>query len=136
MGLPKTDRMGDVVDVCWQARRIQLGSAVGPDIAKIGLWCDPSQGVNRLPMRLHPPTLCQGTLPYSYEYDCVLSGQDALALQGFPDPFSCAPPHEFVDQEVRSLAGEAFFLPSCMSVVYAYYLNPSAPWWRAATEEC
>ena len=99
-----------------------------PDDVRRDLWADPSQGVQRALTRRTPPTLCQTSMPYSFEHDCLLSGHDCLALQGIPDPFVCAPLHEFSDREARSLAGEAFFLPSAMSVILPYYLNPQAPW--------
>ncbi len=127
-GLPACPRFRDFLDVCWQAQRHRLGVHVPPEQARIGLWADPSQGVQRALVRHKPPTICQSSMPYSFEKDVMLSAHDLLALQGFPEPFRAAPPSEFVDSELRSLGGEAFFLPSAMTIVLAYYLNPSAPW--------
>lgn len=129
-GLQQTPRMLDVIDCCWQHSRVRAGVDVPPDQVKRGLWCDPSQSVHRLPVSYSVPSLCQKTLPYSFERDVCLSGRDVLNLQGFPSCASVAPPHAFSDKELRSLAGEAFFLPSASSIIYPFYLNPKAPWWQ------
>ena len=129
-GLGKSARVLDCIDVCWQHRRNQLGPNVLPEQARLGLWCNPSQAVQRKPVTSSPPLLCQGTFPYSYEKDVCLSGRDALVCQGFPKDPGMAPLHAFSDSEVRSLAGEAYFLPSMLSVAYPYFLNAKGTWWN------
>jgi hypothetical protein len=128
-GVGQCQRAHDLIDICWEARRNQIGHAQGVEAAKHSLWADISQAVQRLPFRQFVPCLCQTTVPYSYSRDTVLSGHDALALMGVPDAHHAAPAHEFSQAELRGLAGEAFFLPTAMSVVLPYYLNPHAPWW-------
>jgi hypothetical protein len=132
LGLPACARIRDVVDVVWAHRRSQLGVNTPPHIAKKDLWVNPTQAVQRMPMSLNVPLLCQRTLPYSYEHDMCLSGADALRLQGFPSHPSIAPSHVLNDRELRSLAGEAFFLPDLACIVASYWLNPYGPWWFSA----
>jgi len=74
--------------------------------------------------------LAQRTRPYSYEHDVLLSGRDNMALQGFPKGPEFTPAHLFQDDEVRSLAGESYFLPVMGVLVYTYYLNPQGTWWQ------
>ena len=130
IGVPKAKRVLDCLDICWQTRRQQLGKQHPPDVVKQGLWGNPSQSVLRVPISAgKPPLLCQKTIPYSYEHDQCLSGRDFLSLQGMPQSPLISPVTQLADAELRSLGGEAYFLPSAMSVLTAYYLNPLGPWW-------
>lgn len=129
-GLSHCPRMLDVLDCAWEACLRKAGDSTPHAEVRKGLWCDPSQAVQRLPFSYTPPSLCKKSLPYSFERDVCLSGRDAMALQGMPFPACIAPSPEFADRECRALAGEAFFLPHMLTVAYVYYLNPQAPWNR------
>ena len=129
-GLSICPRVRDCLNIMWAFRRHQIGYDVLPAEVRKEMWCNPSQGVQRKPISHGPPCFLQNTTPYSYEYDVCLSGFDMLRCMGFPGHPGVAPEHIFKDADLRSLAGEAFFLP-CMTVLAcAYYCNPSAPWWK------
>jgi hypothetical protein len=130
-GVPDLPRMRDVIDVAWQKTRTKVGLGETEDFVKQGLWCDPSQGVarNSGSVSYKMPLLTQSNLPYSFEMDACISGRDALILQGFPSETSTTPPH-LKDADLRSLAGESFFLPSMAMLTHAYYLNHRGAWWR------
>ena len=120
----------DVLDICWTHRREKIGNRIAFQAARKNLWADPTQSVQRLPYGLKPPLLAQRTRPYSYEHDCLLSGQDAMRLQGFPAGAKYMPPHMFTDDQLRSLAGESYFIPNMAVLTYRYFLNPHAIWWQ------
>ena len=130
-GVPKSDRCRAIVDLAWAARLQEARRAADqrptPELAK-GWWCNPSQSLKRAPWGKHPGTLLQGSCMYSYELDVAFSGYDSLLVHGFPS--DVAPRNRFSERDLKSLAGESFFLPCITSVVYAYFLNPGAPWWR------
>ena len=130
-GVPKSDRCRAIVDLAWAARLQEARRAADqrptPELAK-GWWCNPSQSLKRAPWGKHPGTLLQGSCMYAYELDVALSGYDSLLVHGFPS--DVAPRNRFSERDLKSLAGESFFLPCITSVVYAYFLNPGAPWWR------
>ena len=132
-GVGQCERMLDDVDVCFHVARQEAGPHVSVAEVKEDLFCNASQGVQRRPVTREPPLLCQKTWLYSYKADCVLSGRDHLALQGFPNTPNLAPPHVVSDREARALAGEAFYLPNMTTIAYAYYLNPKGPWWTTGT---
>ena len=68
-----------------------------------------------------------GSAVYSYQRDEVLTGDDALASQGWPalgDEFSS------VSQYARKkLAGAGFSLPVATVVSLAYVYSPFGSWW-------
>ena len=70
----------------------------------------------------------QKTLQYSFEFDQIFDGTDALAALGWPidDPGlkGLSPTH------LSSLIGDGFSAPCISLVQYCYWLNPYAPWWR------
>ena len=129
-GVRRIPRDLDCIDICWAHMRKKLGPDIVPEDVRKDLFVNATQSVKRLPVTKGVPLLCQRTTPYSYEYDTVLSGRDCLSLQGFPTAPSVAPPHKFEDHDIRALAGESHFLPVMGSLVYAYWLNPLAPWWK------
>lgn len=139
-GLPKTARVADFVDIAWAHRRHNMGAnTLARDAAK-GFWCDPSQAVERKAWGGSPGCLCATSMSYSYERDLTLSGYDHCKLQGFPGGQCPRKQHEangshgtpgFSDEELRDIAGNSFFLPCITTAVYAYWLNPYAPWWKS-----
>lgn len=38
----------------------------------------------------------------------------------------------FMDDELRDISGNSFFVPDITAVAYTFWLNPWAPWWAAA----
>jgi hypothetical protein len=60
--------------------------------------------------------------------DRVLRGDDAMRLQGWPHHKL----HKFSSHILRELAGKSFALPTMACVMYCFYLNPMAPWWKPA----
>ena len=71
-------------------------------------------------------------MQYSYEYDKVFEVGDHVAALGWPvdDEHlgSLAPAAR------QSLSGEGFSAPCIATVLYPYFLNPWAPWWRPRQE--
>ena len=125
-----TERELDCIDTAWAARLASLSFGAPPSVAKKDWWVNPTQGVQRSPWSDSVPTLCRDTVLYNYEHNVVLSGADHLRLQGFP-PGQVSPcGSATADDADRDVAGEAFTLPCVTSVVYGFYLNPDAPWWR------
>ena len=59
---------------------------------------------------------------YSYEFDCVISGTDAMWAQGWPGtlPEGFA---EFSDRQLKYFAGGGFSLQCAALVQYTYWLN-------------
>ena len=70
---------------------------------------------------------------YSYEFDCVISGTDAMWAQGWPGtlPEGFA---EFSDSQLKYFAGGGFSLPCAALVQYTYWLNPHGTWWKVAKD--
>ncbi len=133
-GCPQTARVLDVLDCGWAARLASLPAGATTADARHGWWCNPSQSVSRTPWGALPPVSTIGSIAYSYEYDVALSGYDQLRVQGIP--IHAAPQRgtdAFTDRQLRSLAGEAFCAPQMLSVAFAFYMNPFAPWWRNAS---
>ena len=70
---------------------------------------------------------------YSYEFDCVISGTDAMWALGWPgtlqEVFA-----EFSDRQLTYFAGGGFILPCAALVQYTYWLNPQCTWWKVAKD--
>ena len=59
--------------------------------------------------------------------DMIITAQAHLRSLGFPTDI-CT--EDLSQNQLRSLAGEAFGAPSCAVIMIAYYANPWAPWWK------
>ena len=71
----------------------------------------------------------QKSIQYSFEFDKVFECEDHLAALGWPaDDVGFA---NLTAAALKSMAGEGMSAPCISSVVYAYWLNPWAPWWKA-----
>jgi hypothetical protein len=129
-GVPRIPRVLGAIDTFWGIKAKLAnkgGKVVGNHQLKEGLWLDVSQQVHRLHSG-RPGVLCTGALWYTFEFDCVLDGQDALALQGFPE--FVASSDLFSSSEKRRLAGEAYHLGSFAAVAFAWYCNPWGQFWK------
>ena len=93
-----------------------------------GHWVDFTQAIQHKPHGALA-TLNQTGLNYSFEKNIVLSGWAHMKILGLPDQVSLL---GLSDREVRSLAGEAFSAPDIITILFAYYANPFAPWWTPA----
>jgi len=136
VGLPQCARALDLLDCAFidsgqQARkaaaRAGLPEPTDADVAR-SLFVDVSQSVLRRPWRKGGlACLAQSACIYSFEADRILTPLDHFALQGFPA--STLRTEGRSPAQLRSMAGEAFFLASFGAALYAYYLNDKAPWW-------
>jgi hypothetical protein len=131
-GVPRQPRMFDILNCAWAARLKSLGPGCGTDEARRNFFANPSQSVNRTPWSEGAKTLCSSSFVYSFELDSLLSGMDMMRLQGW----SSAKLHRFSDGTLRDLAGEGFSLPCAGAVLYAFFLNPHAPWWGGQDAAC
>ncbi len=83
----------ELLDLAFLHRCLDLGASVRDachdqatraEVAK-GLWVDLSQSIQRKPWRFGPmPTYTTSSLLYSYEHDCQLEPEEALAVYGRP----------------------------------------------------
>ena len=125
-GLPQQDRVADLLNVRWaQHKQRHTEKALCTADLLQDFWCDASQDV----LRREGGSLGALTprcLWYSYEHDMTLDGIDSISLQGAPRN-TCA---DFTSSELKNLAGESYHAASIGAYLYAYYLNPFAPWWK------
>lgn len=128
-GLPDVERMRDVLDVCFAHMRQKHPNVPVAELIK-SLWANPGQAVQRKPIRKKPDTLASNTILYSYEKDCVLSGDSHLVLLGWPK--HSAPLTHVTEAECRDMSANGFSVPIACQLMKAFYLCPFAPWW---TEE-
>ncbi len=84
IGVPGNPRVMDRLNITWATRMKTLKASDTSEKLRRNVWCDISQNPHRGTMSGSPGTLCVGSMPYSFEKDCTLDGEDALALQGFP----------------------------------------------------
>jgi len=129
IGIPKTPRVLDLLDIGWAIQLAKFGppGSVTSTQARRGLWANVTQTVQRKPFG-PPGCLATHSLWYSYEHDFTIDGQDALRLQGFP--LGSAPKSSFTNAQLFDLAGEGFHAASVGSFLYAFLLNPYGPWWE------
>ena len=125
-GIPQVERMLDVLDCAWAARIKRYPILSITELRK-GFFAAPSQSVARKPWSTGIGTLVSNTVFYSFELDTLIGGQDPFNLHGFPHRDD---QQHFSSNQLTKLIGESFFLPSCATVAYSFYLNPHAPWWR------
>jgi hypothetical protein len=74
-------------------------------------------------------TLRQKSIQYSFEFDKVFECTDHTSALGWPpedEGLADLTPHA-----LKSLAGEGMSAPCIGSVLYAFWLNPWAPWWKS-----
>eukprot|EP00971_Amphidinium_carterae_P197934 3928275-Amphidinium_carterae.3 len=128
-GLRATEREKDVIDVAYkQAQRDFPGEDVSTD-----LWCDVTQSCDRGTRYTRGPAPCFSTssVAYSYNQDCVLSGQGQFRALGW----HTIPPLElFSNAECRDLSGDSFSVPMSAMATMVCFLNPYAPWWPSPEE--
>ena len=97
-------------------------------------FMDLSQAVQRSSPQRQIPCLHSHPCVWSYQYDFVLPAEFHMKLQGWPNKYCmlAAPEDstEAMSAKTKSLAGQGMTLPVLAAVIYAYYLNPHAPWWQ------
>jgi hypothetical protein len=126
-GIPLSSfRQRDLLDVALAAEMKKHPLTPKKDIIDT-LWAVPSHSVQRRPWGPHLGCLLTTSELYNFRHDCVISGESHLRLMGFPS--NLAPTYAFSEGNLRHLAGEAFSMPCCASVLLAVYLCPFAPWW-------
>ena len=125
-GIPQVERMLDVLDCAWAAR-IKGNPGLSTTELRKGFFAAPSQSVARKPWSTGIGALVCNTVLYSFELDTLIGGQYPFNLHDFPR--TDAHQH-FSSNQLTQLIGESFFLPSCATVAYSFYLSPHAPWWR------
>lgn len=115
-GVPPSPRMRDAIDVCY--------FSMGGDVK--GMLLDLSQSVSRKAWaRQSSRALAARTLIYSFDLDGVLDPKTAARLQGLPETFLHA---GLSDDQLRSLAGEAVFLPNLATILWAAFIDEASPW--------
>eukprot|EP00929_Paragymnodinium_shiwhaense_P037685 TRINITY_DN20039_c0_g1_i1.p1 TRINITY_DN20039_c0_g1~~TRINITY_DN20039_c0_g1_i1.p1 ORF type:complete len:585 (+),score=94.11 TRINITY_DN20039_c0_g1_i1:139-1893(+) len=130
-GLCQVPRVIDLLDVAFEQARAKVGYDKPPEETVHNLWIDASQSHDRAPWSWNMRAICQRSAPYCYKHDVALSGLDFMALQGFPQEPAVTPDRLFSDRTLKSLAGEAFFVPSITTLAYAFYLHDRFPWWES-----
>ena len=85
-----------------------------------------------------PCLFCRGTLKqqsivYSFEFDCLLDASDHIAALGWPADDENL--WTLSKANRKSMTGDGMSAPCIASCVYAYWLNPFAPWWQEKAEE-
>ena len=124
-GMGRLDRNLDILDVAWGMRSSKFPPGTPTNEIASGFWANVSQSVETGSWGT-PGTLCQRGMWYSFEKDTTLDGFDHMALQGVP----ASSINKLVSSyKLKVMAGEAFSCISISTVLYAYYLNPKAPWW-------
>ena len=132
-GVPRSERVTDLIDIAFALWRAENPSTPIPEIIK-NRFLSVCQRVESLPRRNRAsgvafPSLPSNTCPiYSYERDTVLSGKAHMALSGWHA--DSAPAEHFSDGDLRNLAGECFSVQAWAQVFYVFYLLPKAPWWK------
>ena len=124
-GVNLTERVLDVINVCWFAAKKANPSMPDDELASV-LWCNASQSVHRLPFSYQAPVGTSSALFYHYGKDCVLTGFSHMRINGWSA-------HDlnffaFSDAELKKLSGQAFSVPLATMLTILSYLNPWAPW--------
>ena len=127
-GLSRTDRCKDVLDVCF-AHMCKKSPNVDVETLVRGLWANPGQNVDRLPVQRLLFTPTSNVENYSFEKDTALSAGAHMRLIGWPKD-SC-PLDFYSEAELRQLVADAFSVPIASALSCCFWLNPWAPWWRA-----
>ena len=127
-GLAKTPRVLDVLDCCFEHARQQSPLLAIPELIR-GLYCNPSQAVDRLPVSRTASTFSSSLSQYSFEKDCLLSSEAGLLFSGWGRRMM--PLEVFTEAELSSLCGDCFSVPIPAQVLTAFFLNNHyGVWWR------
>lgn len=116
-GLQCTARVEELLNIAWMA-----GGRALP------LYLDASQCVSRKPWSKTVPCLTTSSTIYDYSLDCTWTANCKLAVQGVP--IGDLDVSDLTPQQKSDLAGEAMFLPDVGSIVVAFFLSSSGPWWQ------
>lgn len=112
--------MAEAVQIAW-------GSVPAPERSVDNYFADLSQCVARQNFGKGLKTLTSRSEVYDFKRDCVLDMYDLFALQGMPvEAFDL---RQLSIGQAADLVGEGMFAPCIGSILMAYYLNPSGPWW-------
>jgi len=130
VGVPKLATAHTVLNFAWAKRMQEFEDRPTTPSSEMrrGLFANLSQSLIWHFSSVGGSTLCASSAFYSFEQDCILDGTDMMELQGFG--YVASRDRTFSSTEKRTLAGESFHLPSYGTVVFAFYLNPYAPWWK------
>jgi hypothetical protein len=128
-GVPRTDRVRDVVDVALAVARLRNPATPLAELTQ-KLYVNTSQSVSRVPVSLrHPPTPTTTMSIYSYGRDSILSPRAFMRWMGWPQSLI----HEnFSFGELNILVGNSFSVPLSALTLAALYANPQAPWWQSS----
>ena len=127
-GVPRLERVIDVVDCAFASRIAVAPPTTSTQELIKGLWCNAAQGVGRSPWG-DPGTLTCKSLWYNFSEDQALDGVDYLRLQGLPKTCDIT---GLSNSELKDLAGEGYSCPVITSFLVACYYQPWAGWWREA----
>ena len=127
-GLSGTDRCKDVLDVCF-AHVCKKSPSVDVETLARGLWANPSQMVDRLPVQHGLFTPTSSVENYSFEKDAALSAGALMTLIGWPKDMCL--PDVYSEAELRLLVADSFSVPIASALSCCFWLNPWAPWWMA-----
>ena len=124
LGIPRTPRVMDCVDVCFAAMQQKYPELSIEQLIK-GMFCNTSQSVARLPVSRSFPTPCTSSVVYSYEHDTLVSGRATMKLLGWPDS---ALPRDVSETLYKGLSGDGFSAPISSMLMTVFFANPWAPW--------
>jgi hypothetical protein len=124
-GLRSDGRIIDILNIAWIDRRSKARRSSDPDDLVKGFFVNVSQSVSRRAWG-SIMALTQNSVIYTYEHDMVMSPEMNMRMQGFPSNLNL---DDLTDNQVRSLAGEAFCLPCIGSALYGFFLCSKGLWW-------
>ena len=104
-GLPNSERMRDIVDVCYGQACKKLKSK-DPDVVKQNLFCNPTQSLAHSAKAVfdHPGTFTKSSCWYSYKHDATLTGASQLQLLGWRT-VAAGSLQDFSESDTHSLSG-------------------------------
>ena len=134
LGLPKTDRILDLLDLFTIKRCKDANHSLRDNLEEFmaGQYMDVSQSLHR---KAHTNAqgcnhaLTTSSLLYSFTRDSVVTGRELLLFHGQPRSLSL--PVDMAESQIMQLAGEGMTIPSLASVLWCVFLCrqfPDVPW--------
>ena len=133
LGLPKTPRVLEALDLCVIMKCKELRCELTGDLASLmrNQFIDVSQSISRSCFTNRygvNHALTTSSVVYSFERDSVLTGKELLLLHGQPKRLSV--PSELSESTISQAAGEGFACPCIAAILWSVYLTkrfPEAP---------
>ena len=127
IGVPKLERVRDVLDLAWIKRNLRLQkehrrrrwAPPTVDELKKDFFCNMSQACQRNPESVGMTAFQQSAFWYSFEKDMVVTPSMMFRIMGYPRTFQHA---ELSQSQLTSLVGEGFHL-ACFSLAFLSYLG-------------